>query len=167
MRAVPREAEDGVDVVRGARRARLGLLALLLARAERDGDVRRGLVRAAEHHVRVHRLDGVERPDLDLGLERADRDEVAELRGVGGGAGSGSGGVAARGGGDGREVEPFEAEGEGGEHEVVVGVQVFFGLFVDEDFELGDLVFGLRDDDEVVHGEDLELFAFLLLFVLF
>lgn len=168
VRAIPREAEHGVDVVRGARGARLRLLALLLARPQGRWDVCGSLVRPSEDHVWVHRLDGVERPNLDLGLERAYSDEVAELlRCFGRGCGGGILRIAAGGGGDGGEVEPFEAKGEGGEHEVVVRVEVLFGFFVDVDLELGYLVFGLGDNQEIVAGENLELFALLLLLVFF
>ena len=47
-----------------------------------------------------------------------------------------------------------------------MGVQILFGLLVDIDLELRDLVLSFRDDKEVIGGQDLELFALLLLFVL-
>ena len=46
----------------------------------------------------------------------------------------------------------------------MVAVEVLLRVVVDVDFELGDLVFSLGDDDEVVGGEDLELFAFVIVF---
>ena len=46
----------------------------------------------------------------------------------------------------------------------MVAVEVLLRVVVDVDFELGDLVFSLGDDDEVVSGEDLELFAFVIVF---
>lgn len=151
LRAIPAEVEDGVDVVRLLLRAVLRLLFLFLARAERGGYVCFRLVWAAEDARGVHRLERVEVPDLNLGIEGADGDVVA--RGAFGGG---------RGGGG--EVEPFEAEGEVGEHEVVVAVEVLLRVVVNVDFELRDLVFGLGDDDEVVSGEDLELFALVIVF---
>ena len=124
----------------------------LARRVQRDDALgQRSEVRRLGEGGRGHRLERVEVPDLDLGVERADGDVVA--RGAFGGGGGGGG-----------EVEPFEAEGEVGEHEVVVAVEVLLRVVVDVDFELGDLVFGLGDDDEVVGGEDLELFAFVIVF---
>lgn len=78
MRAVPAEPEDGVDVARGLGGAVQRLLALLLARTEGCWDVCLGLVGAAEDGGGVHRAEDVERPDFDLGVERADGDVVSE-----------------------------------------------------------------------------------------
>jgi hypothetical protein len=50
----------------------------------------------------------------------------------------------------------------GGEHDVVVDVEVVFGGFIDVDFEVGDVVFYFGGYDEIVCGEDLEFFSFII-----
>lgn len=102
---------------------------------------------AAEDGVGVEGVDGVEVPDLDVGVHGSYGDVVSA-----GGGGVGGGGA------DG-DVEPFDAEGDGGEHDVVVDVEVVGGVFVDVDFEVADVVFGFGGDKEVIGGEDLELGA--------
>ena len=44
----------------------------------------------------------------------------------------------------------------------MVDVEVVFGGFVDVDFEVGDVVFYFDRDNEIVCGEDLEFFSFII-----
>ena len=76
--AVPREGEDGVDVVRLARRAVLRLFALFLARACGFWDVRSRLLGVTEDGIGVNGVEKVDGVDLDLWLESADGDVVSE-----------------------------------------------------------------------------------------
>lgn len=108
-----------------------------------------GLGGGAEDGVRVESVDCIQVPDFNFGVHCSHRDEVpAGVWGVGCGGADG-------------DVEPFDAEGDSGEHDVVVDVEVVRVVFVDVDFEVTDVVFGFGGDEEVVGGEDLELFALL------
>jgi hypothetical protein len=165
MLRIPGEPEDSVDVMVRVNLSRLDELRFLLSRSHGDRDVSRRLVGSAEESVRVEAVNGVERPDLDLRVKGTNGDVVSMgLCWVG----RGRGGVLVgwRGGAGWGEIEPFEAEGKGGEHEVVVDVEGFVGLVVDVDFELGELVFGLGSDEHVVGGKNLELLSIKVVVVL-
>lgn len=104
----------------------------------------------AEDGVGVHTLEDVEVPDFDIGVKGPDGGHVASPGSVVFGACVGV------------VVYPFYAEGLGGEHDVVMDVQVVFGRFVHVDFEVGDVIFYFGRDDEIVCGEDLEFFSFII-----
>ena len=65
-----------------------------------------------------------------------------------------------------RIVEPFQTEGETGEHKVVVSVEVFFRFVVNIDFQLGYFILSFCDDEEIVGWKDFELLSFVILEVL-
>lgn len=148
MLAVAGEGEDGVDVVSVIRDGCFAFALFLLL-----GDFSRGGGAAgAEDGVGVEGINEVEVPDFDVGIHGAYGNVVA--------AGVGSiGEVLADG-----DVEPFDAEGNGGEHDVVVNIEVVGAVFVDVDLEVADVVFGFGGDEKVVGGEDLELFALFVIF---
>lgn len=166
MLGVPRERKDGIDVMVGVGRSSFDELLLLLTGSERDRDVLGGDVGTTEESIRVESVYGIEGPDFDFGVEGSDGD-VASVGLTGTSGGGGSSRVVVFGGTVvGREVEPFEAEWEGWEHEIVVDVEVLFGFVVDVDFELGEVVFGFGGDEEVVGGKNLEVFSFEVVVVL-
>ena len=129
------------------RRSRLGLFALLLPSASWDRYVRSRFIGSSKHHVGIHALDHVQRPYLDLGVERPNGHIVPQL-------GRPIGRRHRRRRGRRRKVEPFEAERKVGQHHVVVHVQIFLRFVVDVDLQLGYLVLGFGGDEEVVGRQD-------------
>jgi hypothetical protein len=155
--AVPREGQDGVNVVRLARSAVFRLFALFLTRTCWFWDVRRRLLGVTEDGVGVNGLEKVDGVDLNLWLHGADGDVISETR---------SGVVlsvhAFRFDGGRRNwiVEPLEAEGHAAEEQVVVRPQVLRRLIVDEEVELGHILFDNGGHEHVICWQD---FIFLAL----
>jgi len=88
----------------------------------------------AESCVRVQRIDDVQVPDLNLGLEGAHGNIVA----------AGAVGVVHVG------AEPLEAQGQRWQEDLVVQKQVFFLLFVHVHLEVADVVLCLGRQDDAV-----------------
>jgi hypothetical protein len=131
----------------------LALLFLLFLFVFRGGGVgfRGGFVGSgAEDGVGVYTFEDVDVPDFNIGVKRPDGGHVASSGSVVFGAGVGV------------VIYPFYAEGLGGEHYVVVDVEVVFGGFIDVYFEVGDVVFYLGRDNKIVCWEDLEFFSFII-----
>ena len=156
VRFIPRKTEHCVDMVRVRRRPRFHLFALLFPSASWDGYMRGRFVGSSKDHVGVHTLDHVQRPYLDLWVERPDSNIVAELGCT----------IGRHRRGRRRKVEPFEAQRKVGQHQVVVDVQIFLCFIVDVDLELGYLVLSFGGDKDVVGRQYFEVFAFVVLFVL-
>lgn len=106
----------------------------------------------AEDSVGVESVNEVEVPDFDVGIHGTYGDVAAA--GVGG-----VGEVLAD-----WDVEPFNAEGNCGQHDIVVNVEVIGAIFIDVDLEVADVIFRFGGDEEVVCGKDLELFALFVVF---
>ena len=118
------------------------------------------LVRPAQNCRWVHGFDCIQGPDFNFGIQGANSDIVSETT---------VGCVVLRLIRSRRYwgiVKPFQAEGETGQNEVVMSVEVFFGLVVDIDFELGYFILGFGNNEEVVGWEDFELFSLIILGIL-
>ena len=161
--AVPREGEDGVDVVRLACSAVFRFFALFLARACRFWDVRRRLLRVAEDGIGINGLEKVDGEYLDFWFESADGDVIPETR-----SGVVLGVHAFRFDGSRRKwiVEPFEAEGHAAEEQVVVRPQVLRRLVIDVEMELGHILFNNGGHEHVICWQDFVFLALEFLVVL-
>lgn len=60
-------------------------------------------------------------------------------------------------------VEPFQAEGEVGEHEIMMHIEILLRFVINVDFELRDFVFRLRGDEQIVGRQNFELFAVVVI----
>ena len=125
--------------MRVRRRSCLCLFALLFPSARWDWYMRGRFIGSSEDHVGIHALNHVQRPYLDLRVERPNSHIVAPTIGRCG-----------RGRGRRWKVEPFEAEREVGQHQVVMHIYIFLCFIVDVNLELGYLVLGFGCDEQVV-----------------